>query len=857
MADEKKRPKPKSPKRNESLELLKQVTKSLSHAIPGVSDDTADTVDDSLARFGSGFASQIYGVDPEDGSVKMAAPTNILKDLNPNRGLEPPKFDSPGVVSDRWKEWARSGHRPQVVPGIVSDTASIPNILGNGPEWSQRMQSLANRTHEGVNDSMGLDAPQGFRQHALESLGMMAAQVPSEGMGLLKSAAPETKGALQYMKRFGKGLAMSPAEFLLPTVEPKISNYLFGSLAGGALGSLGDNVADDVPKPKTKAISSGYAGGGKVRAFNLFKDAVNARSGKDGMFSVLDQLVEDAPFEKATADQWKKYLKPGREAVREDVKFPLRSNELEWTGPIWEEAMRQPGRDFTKEDMLRYLRSGRPAFSSEITSHFDNKQWRSRGGMDYHEDLTKFDSPHHPGFEGSHFDPDTISWSRVQSMPNNDLLVDEVQSDLHQQATRKIGNSRVGYAKKGEEPRSGPDLAHSEALRRFEEDEGRPFAHGTEDEDLLNNILDEVTEDHNLIGGQPPETPFRDEGWVRHELQKNLLKSATHGYDSMSVIHPDAVQRRYGDNPGLGKFYQTTVIPELEKLAKRYGAKFDPGGVESGPSDVEQTWAKAIDDLGLIDVHDDMDHEELARRAQYAMDTMEENGFDADRLPPRVRMVLDNFAGATNHRYDPEALRTSIAMARNQIQNHLNTLNFDGRAKTNPRIQLDPELREKIKRIGVPLYSLLGGAAIQQGQSDDEEPAQYGEGGKVGALAQAVKALNLNPKATLSARNVPIQDAEQAVQQAVATLPKEEQASYINRIFNGDTDSLMEALEDLHRRLFPARAVEEQYARPLPPPPVKVGTHGTMSDEEFNRRVLGIGKARGGLASIMRMIRSN
>jgi len=693
----------------------------------------------------------------------------------------------------------------------------------------------------------------------------MAAQVPSEGVGLLKSATPEAKGALQYMKRFGKGLALSPAEFLLPTVEPKISNYLFGSLAGGALGTLGDNVADDVPKPKTKAISSGYAGGGKVRVFNGALDALNSKSGRTGMFSVLDQLIEDAPFEKATADQWKKYLKPGREAVREDVRSPLRSNELEWAGPQFEEVMKQPSRDFTKDDMLRYLRSGRPDFYPQERNDFSSKQWRSPGGNSYREDLTMMSDPSWPGYEGGHFPENTISWSRKQQMPGNDLLVDELQSDVHQAATaRGADGQRLGYAPRGVRPRSLDDIildsreaVQDRATQRFRDQYGRDpdVYHDEAFDDILQNEMDNLRLPSE---GQPPDTPFRDEGWIRHELQKNLLNAAQGGHDSLSVIHPDTIQGRYGDNPGLGKFYETSVVPELERLAKRYGAQFHPGGVDAipGTSPVENTWKQALDDLGDLEIDDGMHPEELQSAANNAIRIMEDNGVDIDRLPAIHRRVLRTFAAAGENQYDPEALRFVVSGARNMIQDNLNKKTFEGRQKKNPRIQLSPELRAKILRIGVPLYGLGAGAVIAD-HNEDSQPAQYGEGGKVGALAQAVKALNLNPKATLSARNIPAQDAEQAVQQAVATLPKEEQASYINRIFNGDTDSLMEALEDLHRRLFPARAVEEQYARPLPPPPVKVGTHGTMSDEEFNRRVLGIGKARGGLASIMRMIRSN
>lgn len=875
---------PKGPNKTESLSTLKKLiqasSESLTSAIPGMSD-SSDTVSDSLSRLAGGFASQIYGVDPQTGEVKVAGPHNLAADLStPDVGPEPPKFVN-GALNPDWNVWVRAKqvarNRKKITPGIVSDTASLPNMFGNGPAWSRYMQDLADRTHQGVNRSMDLAPAQGFRQHAFESAGMMAGQVPSEGLGLLKQgakeAAPVAKGALQVLKRYGKGLALSPFEFFLPTVEPKASNYLFGTVAGGALGSLGDDVPEP---PKSKAISHGYAGGGKVKIFSGALDAARSKSGRRGMFSVLDQLIEEAPFEKATPEQWKKYLKPGREAVREDVRFPLRANELEWAGPAFDAVMKSDG-SVRRDELLDYLRhgnqaagsqlGGRPQFVAKTAARFTDPRWRSQGGIEgsYHEDLTQLDDPDFPGYEGSHFPSKTISWSRRQTLPENELLVDEIQSDLHQAATTKLPDGkRLGYASRGERPKDLDDLfdEYHETIsdlanRRFRQIYRRnPNPNSDLDTNRYYDLLSDAQEEFSFPeDGQPTDAPFRDEGWIRHELQKSLLHAAKNNFDTMSVVHPSNIQTRYGDNPGLGKFYEVSVIPELEKLAKRYGAEFDPGGAEiRGTSPVENTWNKLHQELSGVEVPDDVDEEEMARSAQYVLDLAENHGFDLDRLPS-ARRILQHVADFTPSRYDPQAVRVSIASIRNQIQDDLDKKTFESQLKRNPKIKLSPELREKILRIGVPLYGLGAGAVMMN--QDDDQPQQYAEGGKVGALAQALRALNLNPKATLSAKQAVEADPEAVVKQAVSALPPPEQANYLNRIFSGDTESVIEALEQLHRRLFPSQVAEAPY-KPQPPPQVADSTsHGRMSNEEFNRRVLGIAQARGGLASMLKLIRSH
>lgn len=253
QSEEKRKPRLAKRPKNKSLELLRAVTRSMAGAIPGLSDETESTIEDTLARPVSGFMSQYMGVDPDTGEVKNPVIENMKRAWNSD---------------ERRKQGLPRQKR--VMPGIVSDTMSIPNMFGNGPDWSQEAQETADATHQGVNYDMGMKAPEGFRQHALESTGMMAGQIPIAGQA--KKASEATKGALGLMKNYGKKLLASPAEFFSPTVDPKMSNYVLGGTAGGVLGAMGDEVPEEELLPP-RAVSR--AKGGKVGALTQFLKSIS------------------------------------------------------------------------------------------------------------------------------------------------------------------------------------------------------------------------------------------------------------------------------------------------------------------------------------------------------------------------------------------------------------------------------------------------------------------------------------------------------------------------------------------------------------------------------------------------------
>lgn len=243
-------------KKNESLELLRAITKSMAGALPGVSDETREVVEDSLARPLSGMASQILGEDPNEPGKLVFPPLQNMKrvwnaDARRKAGKEPEKM---------------------AMPGMIQDSLSLPAIFGGGPQWAQDASASADRIHSAVDEGMGLTPPQGFRQHALNSAGMMASQIPV--MGKTKEVPEIAKGALQIAKKYGAKVLKSPIEFFSPTIEPKMANYALGSVAGGGLGTLGDEageVAEEMPPPRAVA----RAEGGKVGALKQILRSVS------------------------------------------------------------------------------------------------------------------------------------------------------------------------------------------------------------------------------------------------------------------------------------------------------------------------------------------------------------------------------------------------------------------------------------------------------------------------------------------------------------------------------------------------------------------------------------------------------
>lgn len=98
---------------------------------------------------------------------------------------------------------------------------------------------------------------------------------------------------------------------------------------------------------------------------------VQGQTLQPGMFSTLDEIIKDAPFDVNTANQWRAYLKPGRMLKREGVQFPLKKEEMDYIG--WDTS--EEGLDailigehkMTKEQVREIILRNRPEFKVDLS----------------------------------------------------------------------------------------------------------------------------------------------------------------------------------------------------------------------------------------------------------------------------------------------------------------------------------------------------------------------------------------------------------------------------------------------------------------------------------------------------------
>lgn len=293
-----------------------------------------------------------------------------------------------------------------------------------------------------------------------------------------------------------------------------------------------------------------------------------------------------------------------------------------------------------------------------------------------------------------------------------------------------------------------------------------------------------------------PDAPFKDpRDYGGLELRKQMLMAAREGDDYLGIVDPDSLINRYGMNEigrqaeGQRKMYGETYPSELQKLARQYGLEYgDVPGVQSNsrrlnslhdvvtgdgveytdPGDyidrsINDIWNN---DLWLDDDRaDSLDHErvmvqEIMANArsmsnemkQWAVDNIEHPGSNellnklrrADQHHEFVIQRLNNLDFGDN---SPEPLVYDTISNDRDLHNYiyLMTKAYDDwqsmsktKGGTGRGLVLDEAAREKIRRIGVPLWSLAGLSALAP--ADDESAAEgFGDGGRVGGLKRLLK----------------------------------------------------------------------------------------------------------------------
>lgn len=534
-----------------------------------------------------------------------------------------------------------------------------------------------------------------------------------------------------------------------------------------------------------------------IKAGELDKALQYLRSGvpRQGMFSVLDELIRNAPFERADPAQWQQYLQPGQTLTRAGVNFPLKKEELDYSGlnEVLSDFQRSPR---TKGSLLDYLHSTRPQFGRQLNQlNADlpeiTEESRSRLGhpnymehahpvddaTDYTEDITT--SPSF-GVFNSHFTPGDLSWSRTtkheaatpavetetgRAQRNLVRLIEEIQSDRHEAAAEKVyspsedlrnriqqltgrtiptqleGEDVFHVARRLPDAGEGADLRDQLAdslgrrgYRSPEEqaiDNARRINHST-DSDRYHLLSNEEQTRLDNIRRKPPDTPFKNpEDYAGLEMRKQLLNAVNEGDRYLALTRGADQIERYGQGmeggkgEGMSYIYDTIYPSVLGKLAKQYGAhmaevpvEVGSGGVDTrAPTLVHHGVENPTDLLDMADTNDEAVQRAHALLADF--ETIRGGNPDYDAALDRARQSLTQAEGGREAFRNWEPLYDDFNTLHSLWSDHGEGEGIgtpkEKVQKTFPAMEITPDVAERVRRAGVPLWSLAGATAAGLG----------------------------------------------------------------------------------------------------------------------------------------------
>lgn len=467
-----------------------------------------------------------------------------------------------------------------------------------------------------------------------------------------------------------------------------------------------------------------------------------------GMFSTLDELVRAAPFEKVPAQQWQNYLKPGLALQREGVMFPLKKEELEYSG-----LGSLQGQSLDRNAVLDYIQQNRPEFNMHIgtqdmsAANVDRMRQTQSPERGFVLDPAKYaEHAHTPGVPGSyeesvttspsfgsfpsHFSPQDISWSRTTrhpaDLPGSPLtrLIEEIQSDRHEAAAEKLINTGSGQVP--------IERANPEWL----DEPGAVVRRGYQTPESQQQFLE--TSRMGQQNSQPPDTPFKNpEDYAGLELRKQLLNSVNQGDQYLALTRgADQVQRYEqgmggGKGEGMSYIYDTIYPKALRKLAKQYGAEVTdvPINVKSTADVRPQTLSNhGVENTSELLQDASWPNEYLEKASALHDDLAFELGEQHPKLK-EARNILTHLTNAADEGHGEvdsgsiEDLENALSWAHGDWNKKLGSIAT--KQKTFPAMHITPEVAERVKKAGVPLFSLAGAAALSaQGNDANANPVE-------------------------------------------------------------------------------------------------------------------------------------
>jgi hypothetical protein len=391
----------------------------------------------------------------------------------------------------------------------------------------------------------------------------------------------------------------------------------------------------------------------------------------------------------------------------------------------------------------------------------------------YEENITT--SPDFGTFS-SHFSPTDLSWSRTTrhyldpddyasrnvsvDRPRGPTarLIEEIQSDRHSAGADKLyrdprtGNltSQIGSA--------NPD--DFERVRRGyrtpEEDQELLRLQDNSRAALENNLLHDPRNmgRYYQIMGKPPDAPFKDpEAYAGLEMRKQLLNAVNQGDTHLALTTGADQIVRYEQGMGGSrsegmKYAYDTLYPKvLGKLANQYGAPMTqlPLNVKGVRGD---TRPQAFVDTDSEDLQDYLNHinegfgayqtdpeerirslSDLANHLHAGVDDTPDNRRYWDYVQTHLNEAnrYHQLAEEANDLDRSSDLRSEGLSHEESSYEGLNNLWESWKQKNSrqttaqklfPAMEITPEVAERVKKAGVPLFTLAGATALGLGNND-------------------------------------------------------------------------------------------------------------------------------------------
>jgi len=544
----------------------------------------------------------------------------------------------------------------------------------------------------------------------------------------------------------------------------------------------------------------------------------NAKAPQTGFFSTLDELIQQAPFTKPVPySAWEEYLRPGRALEREGIKFPLKKEELQYSGfnDLLSDGIEQ-NQALDKDYLLGFIRSRRPDFqldsraaarrqtqlglpknldiSRQLKDQYanqplSNSEWASRSPEypelslrssvteiphSYEESITRMPDTIN---DISHFNRDDLSWSRTtkQPLPGGQRMrfIEEIQSDLHSKANEKmLPNFQPSEKLTDDLTQAGASYWTNVNRSKTISAENLKYLQGQVPKGGASfNELESLKADMVKRGYESPknvlpnyavsDAPFKspgDHGLL--ELKKQLLNSVYAGDDMLGIIPGDMQITRYsqGMTPqaeaGMRHIYDSVNPGQLEKLARQYGAPFEK--IQQGfvpktnarPGTLMDLEFETPSELAIGNGFEDVIDQDLTG----AMDTAQKLTQEYAEIGAIPAENFDNvmkLIAKAKREFETLKARDSTVMPHSASYNQLvriwekahqkyGELTGANQTKTFevPVMKTPEEIRERIKRTGVPLWTLPAAAVGAEAAMENDEPQGYAKGGVVKALAE-------------------------------------------------------------------------------------------------------------------------